>query len=148
MGTTIKRLIGVYDADHTIKGEVAYWVGARLGRRHCSLCDITHGAFSEKSEWKTCKLGVPVPFETFHRDDQPASVRTTVGGRAPVVVAETGDGIVELLTETDLEHCQGSSTALMEAVEKAVTRLGLDWPAGQDGLPTPLRPPKPARRSN
>ena len=25
-----------------IRGELTYWVGARLGRRHCSLCEITH----------------------------------------------------------------------------------------------------------
>ena len=40
----LARLVGVYDADGTPWGEVAYWVGARLGRRHCSLCEITHGA--------------------------------------------------------------------------------------------------------
>ncbi len=38
----VVRLIGVYDADGTLRGELGYWVGARLGRRHCSLCDITH----------------------------------------------------------------------------------------------------------
>ena len=40
----IVRLIGVYDANGTLSGELAYWIGARLGRRHCSLCDITHGS--------------------------------------------------------------------------------------------------------
>jgi hypothetical protein len=129
MGTVIRRLVGVYDADHTLTGEVTYWVGARLGRRHCSLCDITHGLFSEKAEWKSCKAGLPIPFETFHRDDQPASVRTATNGRTPIVVAETADGMVELLEATDLEHCQGSPQALIDAVEKAAVRLGLRWSA-------------------
>jgi hypothetical protein len=129
MTQVIRRLVGVYDADHTLTGEVAYWVGARLGRRHCSLCDITHGLFSEKAEWKSCKAGLPIPFETFHRDDQPASVRTATGGRTPIVVAETHDGIVELLEAADLEHCQGSPHVLIEAVEKAAVRLGLGWSA-------------------
>ncbi len=127
MGTVIRRLVGVYDADHTLTGEVAYWVGARLGRRHCSLCDITHGLFSEKAEWKSCKAGLPIPFETFHRDDQPASVREAMGGRTPVVVAVTDDGVVELLEATDLEHCQGSPQALTDAVAQAAIRLGLIW---------------------
>jgi hypothetical protein len=39
----VVRLVGVYDADGTPRGEIAYWVGARLGRTHCALCDITHG---------------------------------------------------------------------------------------------------------
>ena len=47
---TVRRLVGVYDADHTIRGELAYWIGARLGRAHCSLCDITHGLLRERSE--------------------------------------------------------------------------------------------------
>ena len=38
----VRELIGVYDADATLWGEVSYWVGARLGQRHCSLCDIMH----------------------------------------------------------------------------------------------------------
>lgn len=127
MGTVIRRLVGVYNADHTLTGELAYWVGARLGRRHCSLCEITHGLFSEKAEWKTCKAGLPIPFETFHRDDQPTSVREAMGGRTPVVVAVTDDGVVELLEATDLEHCQGNPQALIDAVENAALHLGLSW---------------------
>jgi hypothetical protein len=127
MTAVIRRLLGVYDADHTLSGEVAYWVGARLGRRHCSLCDITHGLFSEKNEWKSCKVGLPIPFETFHRDDQPEAVRAATGGRTPIVVAITDDGVVELLEATDLEHCQGSPERLIDAVEKAATRVGLAW---------------------
>ena len=69
------RLVGVYDADGTPWGEVAYWVGARFGRRHCSLCEITHGTFRVRREWTACRDTLPVPFDTFHRDDQPDDVR-------------------------------------------------------------------------
>jgi hypothetical protein len=40
---SIRRLVGVYNANGTVGGELAYFLGARLGRAHCSLCDITHG---------------------------------------------------------------------------------------------------------
>lgn len=43
MAPTLQRLVGVYDADGTVLGELSYFVKARLGRAHCSLCDITHG---------------------------------------------------------------------------------------------------------
>ena len=98
-GPQIIRLHGVYDADGTMRGEVAYWIGARLGRRHCSLCDITHGAVREKSEWQECRIGLPVPFDMHHRDDQPDAVRAAVAGVVPVVVAETEVGIVLLKRE-------------------------------------------------
>jgi hypothetical protein len=125
---TITRLVGVYDADHTISGEVAYWIGARLGRRHCSLCDITHGTFRMKAEWKACSADLPVVFNTFHRDDQPAGVRT-VSASLPVVVAETDHEPVVLLDAAALEACHGDPATMMEAVERAVTELNLSWPS-------------------
>jgi hypothetical protein len=123
----IVRLVGVYDADATFRGEVSYWVGARLGRRHCSLCDITHGSVRARPEWVACRAGLPIPFDTFHRNDQPSAVRVAVGGQAPVVVAETDQGYVQLLSPAELDACDGSIEQLMEAIERAVLRHGLGW---------------------
>ncbi len=126
----ISRFVGVYDADHTLKGELTYWVGARLGRAHCALCDITHGSVRERSDWKACRAGLPIPFDTFHRDDQPDQVRAALGGAVPAVVAETTDGVVPLLDGDALEACAASPEALMKAVEAAAEAQGLDWPSG------------------
>lgn len=129
IGAQIIRLHGVYDADATMRGEVAYWIGARLGRRHCSLCDITHGALREKSEWRECRLGLPVPFDMHHRDDQPDAVRAAAAGVVPVVVAETDVGILRLLGPTDLDACAGSPERLMAAIEQAAEGNSLRWNA-------------------
>lgn len=124
----IGRLVGVYDADGTWRGELAYWVGARLGRRHCSLCEITHGTFQVRPEWVACTAGLPVEFATYHRDDQPEAVRAAADGRAPIVVADTDHGLVVLLGPAELEGCDGSIDRLVEAIEAAASRLGLAWP--------------------
>ena len=124
---TIVRLVGIYDADSTLRGELAYWVGARLGRRHCSLCEITHGSVRQRPEWKTCQAGLPVPFDTFHRNDQPDTIRTASGGHAPAVIAETGTGHVMLLASADLDACDGSIDRLVTAIEQSAVRLGLAW---------------------
>lgn len=121
----MRRLVGVYDADHTVRGEVAYWIGARLGRAHCALCDITHGMLRRRSEWNAYVAGLAVPFETYHRDDQPDEVRATSGDRAPVVVAETSTGCVVLLDADALDACEGSVEQLGRAVDAALARLGL-----------------------
>lgn len=124
----INRLIGVYDADGTLRGEVAYWIGARLGRRHCSLCDITHGAFTEKNDWKRCRSSLRVPFDTYHRDDQPDDVRRASGDRTPVVVADTSGGIFVLLTGSQIDDAQGDPERLVTLIETAVRETGLTWP--------------------
>ena len=120
--------MGVYDADGTLRGEVAYWIGARLGRRHCSLCEITHGTFRRRPEWDTCRAGLPVRFDAYHRDDQPDAVRVAAAGQYPVVVGETADGdAVVLLGPTELDACAGSGEQLVAAIERAVADAGLDW---------------------
>ena len=62
----IVGLTGVYDADGSLAGELSYWIGARLGRRHCALCDITHGLVREKPEWKDVLDRLPVEFDAVH----------------------------------------------------------------------------------
>ena len=124
----IVRLVGVYDADSTLRGELAYWFGARLGRRHCSLCEITHRSVRRRPEWKARQASFPGRFDTFHRNDQPDTIRAASGGLAPVVIAETHTGAVLLLTPDDLDRCEGSIDRLIAAIEQSATRLGLTWP--------------------
>ena len=124
----IIRLIGVYDADSTLRGELSYWIRARFGRAHCSLCDITHGLVRQRPGWTACRSALPVPFDTYHRDDQPDSVRAAIGNRAPAVVAETVGGTVLLLDPTQLTECRGSIEELLEAIEKRITHNQLAWP--------------------
>ncbi len=126
---TIQQLIGVYDAESTLRGEVAYWVGARLGRAHCALCDITHGPLRKRADWQTCQDRLPVPFETFHRDDQPEAVRSLLAGQAPAVVAGTEQGLVTLLGPAALEACAASPSRLADALTAAAQSTGLAWPS-------------------
>lgn len=133
MTQQIRRLVGVYDADHTLLGELSYFVKARLGAAHCALCDITHGLVREKSAWRTCRAGLGIPFDTFHRDDRPAEVRDASGGAAPVVLAETTvAGLVVLLGPADLDRCGGSIDAMLDALGDAAARHGLAWPPAGD----------------
>ncbi len=125
MGEQLLRLVGVYDAEGTLRGELGYWVGARLGRAHCALCDITHGSIRERSDWKECRAGLPVPFDTYHRDDQPEAVRDAAEGTTPVVLAETAVGYVVLLGPAELDRCAGSVSGFATALDRALRSAGL-----------------------
>ena len=72
-----------------------------------------------------------MPFDTYHRDDQPDAVRAAIGDDAPAVVAETVDGIVPLLDSTELADCRGSIEALLEAIEQKLAQNQLAWPTSR-----------------
>ena len=114
MTSLVQEFIGIYDADSTLKGEVSYWIGARLGRTHCALCDITHGLFTQKSDWKKCRQDLEIPFHTYHRNDAPADALTVAQGVFPVVLERTNTGISILLGPEDLENFNGSATLVTQ----------------------------------
>ena len=114
----IGRLIGVYDAKGSIPGEIAYWIGARLGTRHCALCEITHGIFREKAEWTRCSSDLSIPFEALHLDEVTPGLAEAVRGRAPCVVAERAGGELEIVIDRDqLESCGGQPERLADLIE-------------------------------
>jgi len=119
------RLVGVYNAEHTLRGELAYLVGNRLGRAHCALCDITHATVRQKKAWRECRADLAVPFDTFHLDDQPEAARRASGGTAPVVLAELATGWAVLLGPDELEACAGSVERLLAAVRGALDARGI-----------------------
>lgn len=109
MTSNVVEFIGVYDADSTLLGEISYWIGARLGTTHCSLCELTHGLFTEKREWKECASDLGVPFSTFHRNDAPDDVLTALNGSFPGVLARTSNGLSIILTNQALEGFSGNT---------------------------------------
>jgi len=129
----IRRLVAVYDAVGTLRGELAYVLRARIGSAHCALCDITHGVIRERADWQTQRAALGVPVDTFHRDDQPSEVRELTGGVAPVVVAQTLRTAAVLLDRHAIERCNGSPARLSEAIRAEAARLELRWP----GAPGP-----------
>ena len=118
-------LVGVYDADGTTSGEIRYWFSARFGWSHCSLCEITHGAFREKSEWRVVRDALAIQFTTFHRNDAPADVVSAASGRFPVVVARSVSETFVVLSAEDLESLNGDSKRFLATLEAACVRMGL-----------------------
>jgi hypothetical protein len=121
----IERLVGVYDADGTVLGELAYVVGHALGRRSCSLCEITHGRLRRRPAFDEAVARLGVPVELLHRDEQPTALAALTRDRLPCVVAEgDGDQLV-LLDRAALVACAGDPDALVTAVRSAAAALGL-----------------------
>ena len=124
MNGEVDRLVGVYDADGSLRGELAYWVGARFGRAHCALCDITHGTFRERADWRACRDGLAVEFDTVHRDELPDGLAEVIGPLPAVAAAADGAWHL-LLGPDDLEACAADPERLVAAVTAAAEAAGL-----------------------
>lgn len=125
--TTVIRLIGVYDADGGMRGEIAYLAG-KLAGRHCSLCDITHSPVRRRREWDAYVSTLPIPFDVVHRNERSRAVAEATEGREACVVAECDDGsIVSLLGNADLERARDVA-GLASALAAAITASGLELP--------------------
>tara|TARA_B100000214_G_scaffold86532_2_gene59352 strand:- start:2816 stop:3178 length:363 start_codon:yes stop_codon:yes gene_type:complete len=101
-------LVGVYNADGGLMGELAYFWGKIRGTAHCSLCDITHSKVSMKREWKKFSENLSVPFELLHINEQDPLLSEFTSGKTPCVVANTASGLEIILTSDDLENCKKS----------------------------------------
>src|SRR5581483_10483509 len=100
------RLVGVYNADGSWRGELAYVVGRLRGTAHCSLCDVTHGRMRRRAGFdEACRL-LPVPLDLYHRDEIDQSLRALIGGRYPCVRLVEPDPEM-LLMPHDIEACNG-----------------------------------------
>jgi hypothetical protein len=121
----IERLVGVYDADGTLFGELAYVVGHLLGRRSCALCDITHGGLRRRPEFDQAAAALGIPFDLLHRDEQPPEVAALTRDALPCVVAE-GDGErLVLVDRYALAACGKDPVALVEAIRTAAAAAQL-----------------------
>ena len=123
----ITELIGVYDADATLVGELSYWVGARLGLRHCSLCDITHSLFRTKSNWlevvNKLESELGILFRVYHRNDQPADIRKALAGTYPAVVARNESNELQLfMSEAEITGCGKSPEVFLDAIYKKLSQ--------------------------
>ncbi len=127
-GAVITGLVGVYHANGSWRGELAYLAGKLAGRTHCALCDITHGPLGRRRSFDTCAAALPVGFELVHLDERSEQVTRVSEGRTPCVLARTGDAIVLLLGPDDLASCNRDPARLLAAIHRAADSSGLRWP--------------------
>ncbi|MYB43765.1 MAG: hypothetical protein F4X74_02320 [Acidimicrobiia bacterium] len=85
------RVVGIYNADGGLSGELRYAVDKILGRSDCGLCELTHGwkAFGKRS-WRDACRASPVPIELIHRNVATESQMATAGSLPAVLVGDEG----------------------------------------------------------
>jgi hypothetical protein len=124
----VVEVVGVYDADGGLRGELAYAVGTMLGRDHCSLCDITHGRVRRKRDWDALVREMRVPVRVAHRNEIGPDERSAADGhRLPLVLGRTREGDWRVLLAADrLEVLDGSVPAFESALRDALADARTD----------------------
>ncbi len=101
----VDRLIGIYDADGGLLGEVRYALGKVFANGHCSLCDLTHRGLKRRAEWDTMVERLGVPFALLHRNEMDDALRLVTRSALPCLLADRDAQLEVLLGPDDLAAC-------------------------------------------
>ena len=90
------RLIGVYNADGGVVGELKYFFGHLIGVAKCELCDITHSPIRRKASFDRLaadlKAEYGLDFALKHLNERTEQESKASLAKEPCVLAEYPDG--------------------------------------------------------
>jgi hypothetical protein len=114
-------LIGVYNADGGIVGELTYVFGHLIGVRSCSLCDISHSPIKKKSSFKELEqhlLSVHgILVKMIHLNERNEREQKASEGQEPCMLLEYPDQSISMfLDSTDLKALSGSVSSLKRLI--------------------------------
>lgn len=114
-------LIGVYNADGGVIGELSYVLGHLIGVRSCSLCDISHSPVKMKSSFKALKRELleqhGIAVKMIHRNERNERETKASEGREPCVLVEYQDQSISMFFDSaELKTLAGS----VESFEKLI----------------------------
>ena len=120
-------LIGVYNADGGLAGELSYVFGHLIGIRSCSLCDISHSPIKKKASFKELEQRLleehGIIVRMVHLNERNERELKASEGREPCMLLEYPDQSISMfLDATDLKALSGSVRSLKKLI---ISRLDL-----------------------
>ena len=111
----MQKIIGIYNANGSLLGEMRYLFDKVFLKKHCALCDITHGmSYKAKSTWLEQVERFPIPIETLHLDEISNDIRQVVADKVPCVVIVDGDSINIVMSNEKLQACNSNPERFFE----------------------------------
>jgi len=111
-----ERILGIYDADGGLVGELRYVAGKLVGRAHCALCDITHGWTGRRRSWDEACAGAGITVELAHRNEVDDAALLAAGPLPAVIGGDPDGGWRLLLGPAELDACAGDPDAFVAAL--------------------------------
>tara|TARA_B110000438_G_scaffold278342_1_gene301800 strand:- start:419 stop:766 length:348 start_codon:yes stop_codon:yes gene_type:complete len=95
-------LVGIYNADSGIIGELTYLFNKVLGKNHCHLCDLTHGWNPNgRRSWKEACATSSLEISFIHRNEA-TDAQLAAAELLPAVVAFNDGKWVCIVTSAEL----------------------------------------------
>ena len=108
----MSSFVGIYNADGTILGEIAYVARKLAGRGTCSLCDITHGWTGRRRDFDATCSAAGIEWTLLHRNEA-SPEQLLAAGPLPAVVAWRDGTWTLVLGPDELDECDGNPVALV-----------------------------------
>jgi hypothetical protein len=117
------RLIGVYNADGGITGELKYFFGHLVGLAKCELCDITHSPIRRKASFDKLALELKseygLDFALKHLNERTEAETKASSGKEPCVLAEYPDGTLGMFLDRQELRVVGGDVGRFEKLVRA-----------------------------
>ena len=108
------HLIGIYDADASVTGEIRYLLRKVFSNDTCALCELTHGWNPlGKTAWRNWKGSAP-SVRWLHRDQLPPEKLKAIAGDIPCLALEKNNGLHVFISSKEIESC-GNDVGLLRA---------------------------------
>jgi len=116
------RIIGVYNANGSIFGEVQFAINKLLGKTNCGLCELTHGwnPFG-RSSWKDACSFSDIGIELLHRDEL-TDDQSKAAGDLPAVIAEGAGEWEKIMTAEDIRSFIGDASGFLTRINELVSK--------------------------
>ena len=111
------RIIGVYNADGSIFGELQFAINKLIGKTSCGLFDLTHGwnPFG-KASWKHACSSSNVEIELLHRNELTSEQYEAAGDLPAVIIGNTGEW-KKIMSADDILSFSGNASGFLTQIE-------------------------------
>ncbi len=120
----MQKIIGIYNANGSLLGEMRYVFDKVFLKKHCALCDITHGiSYKAKTTWLEQVERFPIPIKTLHLDEISDDIRQVVADKVPCVVMVKDDSIDIVMNNEELQACDSNPEQFFERLRVSINRV-------------------------
>ena len=115
-----QKIYCIYNAEGSIKGELKYLYEKYFKDIKCSMCDITHGVFTQKKKWTSKCLASNLNIECLHLDELPNNIKNLVINNTPCVVAQVNSTSKIIINNKELANMGGDIDSFFSHLDKVV----------------------------